>query len=240
MDDAEGLRRQAAGAAARGTQQPRRRKGPRPLDPSVVAGIASASDDRRRAERLAAKLVETFTAIDHDRLDEARRLVMPLLRQLPGVPAVHEAAGLVYYRLGRWGDAVQELEAAQLLSGNVDLLPVLADCYRALRRWADVDRVWGEIREVSPGPDVMAEGRIVAAGALADRGDLVGALAVMAKAGAGRPKKVREHHLRQWYVLGDFHDRAGNPIEAARSFRLVVDHDADFADAALRLRSLGR
>ena len=30
------------------------------------------------------------------------------------------------------------------------------------------------------------------------------------------PKRVREHHLRQWYVLGDLHDRAGDPIEATR------------------------
>ncbi len=46
----------------------------------------------------------------------------------------------------------------------------------------------------------MAEGRIVAAGAMADQGELNGALKLMERAG-DVPKKVRDHHLRQWYVL---------------------------------------
>ena len=32
------------------------------------------------------------------------------------------------------------------------------------------------------------------------------------------PKSVREHHLRQWYVLGDLYDRVGDPISARRWF----------------------
>ena len=43
----------------------------------------------------------------------------------------------------------------------------------------------------------MAEGRIVAAGALADQGDLRGALELMEPA-TKRPKAVRDFHLRQW------------------------------------------
>jgi hypothetical protein len=58
--------------------------------------------------------------------------------------------------------------------------------------------------------------------------------------GADTPKRVREHHLRQWYVLGDLHDRSGNVIAARRFFRLVADADPDFADVGDRLRSLGR
>ena len=65
------------------------------------------------------------------------------------------------------------------LTPNVACLPVLADSYRALRRWNDVERVWLEVREASPNQDVMAEARIVAAGAQADRGDLAGALRTM-------------------------------------------------------------
>ena len=163
-------------------------------------------------------MADAQSALDRDRLDEARRLASGLLRELPGVAAVHELAGLVAYRLGRWRDAVRELEAAQVLNPRVDLLPVLADSYRALKRWTDVDRIWTEVRELSPSHDIMAEARIVAAGAQADRGDLTGALTTMASVTA-RPKRVREHHLRLWYVLGDLHDRAGNPIEATRSVR---------------------
>jgi hypothetical protein len=116
---------------------------------------------------------------------------------------------------------------------------VIADCYRALRRWRSVDDVWRQLREASPSHDVMAEGRIVAAGALADQGDLRGAIAVMEPA-TKRQQSVREHHLRQWYVLGDLYDRVGDPIAARRWFTVVADHDPEFADVGDRLRSLGR
>jgi len=54
------------------------------------------------------------------------------------------------------------------------------------------------------------------------------------------PKRVREHHLRQWYVLADLHDRAGDTIAARRWFREVAHHDPGFADVDERLRALGR
>ncbi len=141
--------------------------------------------------------------------------------------------------MGRWKQAATELETAQALHASVELLPVLADVYRAQRRWADVEAVWSEVRETSPSPEVVAEARIVAAGAQADQGDLQGALRTMGRA-TQVPKKVRDHHLRQWYVLGDLYDRAGEPLEAVRWFELVATHDRDFVDVTDRLRALGR
>jgi tetratricopeptide (TPR) repeat protein len=241
-EGASDVRNEAAGAAARASTAsvaPKRRRENRPLDPDIATAIQHASADRRRGERLVERMAEAQSALDRDRLDEARRLATGLVREVPGVAAVHELAGLVAYRLGRWRDAVRELEAAQLLKPRVDLLPVLADSYRALKRWTDVDRIWTEVRELSPSHDIMAEARIVAAGAQADRGDLTAALATMASVTA-RPKRVREHHLRQWYVLGDLNDRAGNPIEATRWFEHVAREDPEFVDVTSRLRSLGR
>ena len=81
---------------------------------------------------------------------------------------------------------------------------------------------------------------MVAAGAQADQGDLQGARCARWAAPRQVPKKVRDHHLRQWYVLGDLYDRAGDPIEATRWFELVATHDRDFVDVADRLRALGR
>ena len=45
----------------------------------------------------------------------------------------------------------------------------------ALKRWSDVEELWHEVRDYSPSGDLVNEGRIVAAGALADQGDLRGA-----------------------------------------------------------------
>lgn len=100
-------------------------------------------------------------------------------------------------------------------------------------------RVWNEIKELSPSHEVLAEGRIVAAEALADQGDLRGAIELMAPA-TKRAKSVREHHLRQWYVLGDLYDRVGDPIGARRWFSAVAEVDSEFADVDQRLRGIGR
>jgi tetratricopeptide (TPR) repeat protein len=185
------------------------------------------------------RLASAAAALDRERFDEARRLAAPVVRELPQLAAGHEIVGLANYRLGRWKQAATELELATSLRPAPELLPVLADCYRALRRWHDVERVWTDVRAASPSHEVMAEARIVAAGALADRGDLAGAIDLMQPA-TKPPKKVREHHLRQWYALGDFYDRAGDTVTAARWFRTVAEHDRDFVDVADRLRALGR
>ena len=185
------------------------------------------------------RLTTAADALDRGRFADARRMVQPVLRDLPDLAFGHEIAGLALYRLGQWRKAVAELELARSLSGTVQHHAVLADCYRALRRYTEVEALWKELREASPEPSLMAEGRIVAAGALADQGDLAGALKVMQR-GADTPKKPKEYHLRQWYVLADLYDRSGDVIAARRFFGLVASVDAEFADAAERLRSLGR
>ena len=90
---------------------------------------------------------------------------------------------------------------------------------------------------VRRGPIVPA--RVVVAGSLADRGDLKGAIALMSDA-AKPPKRVRDHHLRQWYVLADLYDRAGDTVAASRWFREIARNDPAFADVRDRLRALGR
>ena len=240
--DETAIRAEAAHATARARSTPKRsraRGGRATVAPETAAEIGASGADARHAAKLVEQLGAAGEAFDRDRVDEARRLVAPLLKQLPSVAAVHELAGLIAYRSGRWRQAVTELEAAQALAPSMELLPVLADAYRAQRRWSQVDRIWADVRDASPAPDVMAEARIVAAGAQADRGDLAGALRTMRPA-TSVPRRVRDHHLRQWYVLGDLHDRVGDPIEASRWFALVAQHDRDFVDVVDRLRSLGR
>ncbi len=165
-------------------------------------------------------------------------MVSVVVREAPLVAAGHEISGLANYRLGRWRDAALALEAARQLHEDPALLPVLADCYRALKRWSDVDSLWKAIRLASPPHEVMAEARIVVAGAHADRGELREAIALLTAQKA--PKRIRDYHLREWYVLADLLDRAGDTVGATRWFREVLAHDAEFADARQRLRALGR
>ena len=183
------------------------------------------------------KLRSAQVSLERERFAEAKRIARSLVKELGGVAAVHEVIGLASYRLGQWRDATAALETARTLRFRIDDLPVLADCYRAQRRWSDVDEVWTELKQHSPAQETLSEGRIVYAGSLADRGDLFGAIAVMMRAGQA-PRRVRDHHLRQWYVLADLYDRAGNVQKAREFFAKVVASDPDFADARTRLAQL--
>lgn len=235
--DEGSIRAEAEAATSRAIGTGRERSAPE-VDPEVVAEIHGVVD-ARRAARLSERLASAAAALDRERFDEARRMVTPLVRELPQVAAVHEVNGLACYRTGRWQQAAQSLELARQLRPDPSLLPVLADCYRALKRWKDVDTVWADVRKASPPHDVMAEARIVVAGSLADRGELKQAIELMSTA-AKPPKRVRDHHLRQWYVLADLYDRAGDTVAASRWFREIAHRDPAFSDVRDRLRTLGR
>jgi tetratricopeptide (TPR) repeat protein len=198
----------------------------------------SARLGNRLDQRLEARLADAVRAYERDRYRDALRLLATVERRAPGVPAVMELAGLALYRLGRWRQALRRLEAFGRLTGSVDQLPVVADCYRALGRSNEVERVWCELRQASPGVEVLSEGRLVVAGARADRGDLGGAIAML-EAAAGPVRHPRPHHLRQWYALADLYERAGELPKARKQFARVLSHSAEAFDAPIRLAALG-
>jgi len=206
------------------------------LDPQVKADVAKILEPRR-AVRLSERLKLAQVALERERYSEAKRIAKSLTKELSGVAAVHEVIGLASYRMGQWRDATAALELARSLRIRTEDMPVLADCYRAQRRWSDCDAVWAELKELSPSPEVMAEGRMVVAGSLADRGELKDAIDLMLRV-VEIPRRVHEHHLKQWYVLGDLYDRAGNVQKAREFFQRVALHDTEFADVSERLKGL--
>jgi len=228
--------RASAEIAADDRRRPRRASAE--LAPEVLDDLQRVAPPSKTA-RYQERLASAADALDRGRFDDARRMVQPVLRDVPDMAFGHEIAGLALYRVGQWRKAAAELEVARQLDGSLNHHPVLADCYRAMRRYHEVEQLWRELRDGSPSPALMAEGRIVAAGALADQGDLAGALKVMERAG-DLPKRVRDYHLRQWYVLADLYDRSGDIIKARRYFGLVYEVDALFADVVDRLHALGR
>jgi tetratricopeptide (TPR) repeat protein len=134
-----------------------------------------------RGTRANERLRDAAHAFERERYEEARKLLKPFAEQAPQALAVRELLGLTYYRLGRWKDAARELEAFRAGSDSTEQHPVLADTYRALKRHREVEALWDELREASPSADLVAEGRIVMAGSLADRDDLAGAIACLGR-----------------------------------------------------------
>jgi tetratricopeptide (TPR) repeat protein len=237
----EGVRDAARGAVRRGgtapertAARPRRRSGP---DPAALAAELGGSVGASTAPKLAVRLADAARAFNAERYHDARRILAPLADRAAGAAAVRELYGLTLYRLGKWGDAVRELEAFRSLTASVEQHPVLADCYRALGDYDHVEELWQELREVSPAADLVAEGRIVLAGSLADRGRVRDAIAVIEPA-VRRVRAHKAHHLRLLYVLGDLYERAGDLPHARSLFERVVTVDPGFADAAERRRAL--
>ena len=210
----------------------RRRNVPRP-----VVDELSAAAGADRGEKLASRMADATYAYERDRYHDARRILRSLVDEVPGSAAGRELYGLVLYRTAQWAQAARQLEAYRLLSGSFDQHPVLADCYRALRRFDDAEEIWADLRVASPSADLVAEGRIVAAGCRADQGDLAGAIEVLEKGGR-RVSHPQYRHIRQWYALADLYERAGDLPRARDLFARVANADPDAFDVRQRLRSL--
>lgn len=190
-----------------------------------------------RGTRANERLRDAAHAFERERFEESRGLLRPIAEQAPQAASVRELLGLTYYRLGRWSEAVRELEAFRQLTGSTEQHPVLADAYRALKRRREVEELWDELRDSSPAADLITEGRIVMAGALADQGNLRDAIALLERSQRS-VKRAEVHHLRQGYALADLYERAGDVARARELFRWVLTHEPDFADAAERAGSL--
>jgi tetratricopeptide (TPR) repeat protein len=227
-----GVRARATGRAQKGG-----RKEVRAMD-SVVEEFERALGSKA-ASRGIKRYEAALQAFEAHRYDDARKILSPMSKEYADVSAVREMFGLCLYRGGQWKRALAELEVAIRL--NPDWIfnhAVIADCHRALGNHQMVEQYWRELADASPHPELLAEGRIVMAGSLADRGLLVEALALMDKA-AGDMKRPSEYHLRQWFVIADLYDRQGNVIKARQYFERIAMHDPQFVDVAERLSTLG-
>ena len=191
----------------------------------------------RNARRAQTELAHAADAFSAGRERDAMKLLRPLRDAYPDASAVRELLGLCHYRLGQYPAAAKELDEFVRLTDSVEQHPVLMDCARAQGKYRRVEELWEELAASSPSSALVAEGRIVLAGARADRGRLREAIATLDRR-ATEPKRVQEHHLRLWYALADLYERAGEIPKARVLFLRVRKHDAGFADVAERLAVL--
>ncbi|MCU1426354.1 MAG: hypothetical protein JWL83_354 [Actinomycetia bacterium] len=237
--------RGSASDAARSDAKPRTRRAspaPKPAPRRRRQRRTEAGDELARlagrdAKRAQTTLDRAAEAFNEGRERDAARDLRALRDAYPDAAGVRELLGLADYRLGHFTAAAKELEAFVELTGSVEQHPVLMDCMRAQRRYRDVDSLWHELSEASPSAALVAEGRIVAAGALADQGHISDAISLLERkaADSARPQS---HHLRLWYALGDLYERAGDLPRARDLFLRIKKREPDFVDVAERLSTL--
>jgi Tetratricopeptide repeat len=212
------------------------------LPPEIAAEIRNAAyvATALHRERLVEKAESAYGAYERGRYQDALRAIKPVADETPSVAAVRELAGLAAYRSGKWREALKHLQAHAALTDSAEHLPVLMDVQRALRKPKKVADLWSQLRQSSPEPDVLAEGRIVAAASLAESGDLQGAIAMLATAGASKAlRNPSNRHIRQWYLLADLYERAGDVPRARELFERILRVDREAYDVADRLVGLG-
>lgn len=157
----------------------------------------------------------------------------------PRSAVVREALGVMAYRTGDFRTARKELQAARRMSGGIEMLPLLADCERALgaperaleigalpeaRRLADEDAV---------------ELLIVLAGARLDMGDADAAVALLARS-ASAARDDQPWAARIAYAYAAALESASQQAQAREWFERCVALDFDeLTDAADRLALLG-
>jgi tetratricopeptide (TPR) repeat protein len=75
---------------------------------------------------------------------------------------------------------------------------------------------------------------------LAESGDLQGAIEMLATAGASKAlRNPSTRHVRQWYLLADLYERAGDVPRARELFERVAKVDREAYDVLDRLAGLG-
>jgi tetratricopeptide (TPR) repeat protein len=213
------------------------------LPTNVAAEIREGASfaTKRQRDYLIQRSEQSIAAYEAGRFQEALRLSKSVLNQVPTVVALIEVAGLASYRLGYWREAARFLSSYSDLSGESDQIPALMDCYRALGRTPKVAELWTELRRGSASAEIIAEARIVGAGALADTGDVAGAISLLASGGTVKTlRNPAERHIRQWYALADLYERVGDVPRARELFLRVARADRNAYDIQARLEALGR
>ena len=242
----EDLRTQAQRAIDRGAMEPyakadrggapvidRRTLPGRPPNPRDITKEMVRIRGKEQGERSWKAFKRAANEYQDERFDNCLRTVKPLAKDYPEIVEVQELFGLCLYRLGRWDEAIEELEGFRDRSGTTEQNPVLMDCHRAVGNWADVEQLWSELGEHSPSPELMAEGRIVMAGALGDRGRFGDAIRLLEK-GWKPPRNPEIHHLRRAYVLADFLERDGKIRKSRKLFEWIASKNSSYLDAGER------
>lgn len=171
---------------------------------------------KERADRVAAHIWAAGVLVDEDpalafqHAETARQLA-------PRLPVVREAAAETAYAAEEYAIALREYRAIRRMSGGDELIPVMADCERALGRPRDALDLLAELDTRKTDPAVVIEAVIVESGVRSDLGQHDEALRLLRKV-AGQNVGPAFARARLHYALADLLLAAGDESGARASF----------------------
>ena len=159
-------------------------------------------------------------------------------RRAGRLPIVREAAAETAYAAGEYAIALREFRAIRRMNGGDDLLPVIADCERALGRHREALAVLAELDPNTRNVDLRIECLLVEAGIRDDLGQRAEALRLLTAA-IGRKIGSHSAQARLRYAYADLLEQEGN-VDAAREwFTSAASYDRDSAlDISDRLAAI--
>ncbi len=190
-----------------------------------------------RGPEVARRLVAAVRAIDGGDAELAGRHADIARRLGTRLAPVREAVGLIAYEIGQYEVALRDLRAAQRMSGALDLLPIIADCERAVGRPQRALDIAASVEVQQLEVAGRVEMIIVAAGARGDLGQLEAAVETLRGPllTAGSTAAWQE---RLWYAFADALVSVGRPGEADAWFARAAAHPEAATDAEERLAQL--
>lgn len=156
------------------------------------------------------------------------------------LPEVREALGVAAYAAGDFTLARAELRTVRRMTGTIAVLPLLADCERAMGRPEEAIAL-----AKTPGldrldPEDRIEMALVVAGARLDLGDSEQALRVLTRPelDLSDERAANGPVLRLWYAYAEALLAAGRRDEALDRFERVASLGGDLTDADERVAAL--
>jgi hypothetical protein len=208
---------------------------PRIFEPDIPEEITGEELDKSlRAELLSLSAENAKVVARHLECVALYADSDPLLAHKHGVAAAHhagrlavvrESAGLAAYRAGFYEIALKELRAANRISGDVTMWPVMADCERGLGNPLKALALAGspEVKRLAKPEEI--EMRIVAAGARRDLGEVDAAVVTLTCKDLSNESEDWAVRLR--YAYADALEAAGRTKEAREWFEKCASLDVE-------------
>jgi tetratricopeptide (TPR) repeat protein len=192
------------------------------LEKSVRAELLSLSAENAKVVARHMVCVNLYMDVDPEL---AHKHAVAAAHHAGRLAVVRETAGYAAYRAGHYEIALKELRAANRISGDVSMWPVMADCERGLGNPLKALSLAGspEVKRLDKAEEI--EMRIVASGARRDLGEVDAAVVTL------QCKELKnesdEWAVRLRYAYADSLEAAGRLAEAIEWFSkcAAIDHE---------------